>query len=368
MKLTVDKNWKHRKNETRKINRSKDHGKTNRGKPQTISDEDLTLRRNSLLILFEVNWGEFAWKLQYIKKPEDLLLCLRPLSVGGNAAAVEPIMQCLLRRGSQERTSRSLKENRATYLYLLKEQSNLQTYISVSNEKKTEALVALRQAREKPRPPKNAKSQRKEREYLLRNLRKEIQNRRQAHENQIAMWASLACELQGLLDKLQKQEAQFARTELFRFVRAKKYELNPRNLANAVAGLPVIGWQQSVRRCKRLSVVCGMSIQFLVFRFLRKVLIRLSPGSQLETEHGLRQEITKLLPKRHLKKLSEDSRVASYLDENWTALETAIRDSWSSASQSRELAYLLTAAFLRNRFKTTSELERVLAELKQRQV
>jgi hypothetical protein len=45
-------------------------------------------------------------------------------------------------------------------------------------------------------------------------------------------------------------KASFARAEFVRFCQSNRYRLNPLNIANALAGLPHIGWRQSAKRCK----------------------------------------------------------------------------------------------------------------------
>jgi hypothetical protein len=44
----------------------------------------------------------------------------------------------------------------------------------------------------------------------------------------------------------------FARAEVARFCKSARYRLSPLSTANALAGLPFIGWRQSVKRCSRM--------------------------------------------------------------------------------------------------------------------
>ena len=48
--------------------------------------------------------------------------------------------------------------------------------------------------------------------------------------------------------RLRDLEAPFARQELFRFLKSKRYEVTPLALANAAAGLPYMGWRHSMRK------------------------------------------------------------------------------------------------------------------------
>lgn len=345
----------------RKARRLENPQISKRGKPQAITDEDLILRRNSLVMLFEFKWGEVAWKLQHVKKLEDLLSCLGPLCSDGNVATLEPVIQCLLREEAQNVTGSELRGTREAYLNLQRQQSIAQALIQTLEKEVIESMVALRQARSKPELSKSAKSERKERVSLLRQVRQIIQIRVRARDEQIAVWRSFEKERQVMLKELQRQETHYSRTELFRFLRSKKYELNPLNLANAIAGMPFIGWRQSFRRSKPQLIFCGPSFRFLAFRFLQKCLAQSRPTSREEAERFLREEIMKLIPKKKTKKTSEIRRLAIYLKENWVPLEKALRDSWSSASQPPELPYVISAAFVRNQFLTPSALENILA-------
>lgn len=304
----VDMN--NRKHRTKpKSNRSKPTGKSNRGRRRSISDEDLALRRNTLVMLFEVKWGEFAWKLQHIKKPDDLRLCLAPLVSSEGLAGVEPAMRCLTKGDSEKASGQDVRHTQEKLLNLQKRQSSAQSMATALSEKVAEGLVALRQARSKPTPPRSSSSQRKERANELRHVRHVLRDRRRISLAQLELCVLLENDRRALQAQLENQEAHFTRTELFRFVRKKQYELNPRNLANAVAGFPILGWQQSFRRCKPLPLVSGPSIQFLVFCFLRKTLIRLAPAPHFELARGLREakNKTRLNSKHHLQTANQQS-------------------------------------------------------------
>jgi len=332
-----------------------------RGRRETISDEELSLRRNALVMLFEFKWGEVAWKLQHVKRADSLQVCLADLSTAGDIAALGPVVQCLLRDGAREGTRKRVRESQDAYFNLQDEQSAAQDGITLELDRLTEALVAFREARSKPRIPKSRKSGRNQHANLLRRVRHVVRDRKSTYKQRIALWNLLEAKRRNLQDEMQKQEAAFARNELFRFLRSKKYKLNPRNLANALAGLPIIGWRQSFRRCKPLPYVCGPSIHFLSFRFLTKFLTRSIPNSQAEAERVLRDLITRFLPKKNSRHLSETKRAAAHLNENWELLRKAIRDSWPCASQSREIPYILSAVFVRNQFRKHSALENLLA-------
>ena len=65
-------------------------------------------------------------------------------------------------------------------------------------------------------------------------------------------------------------EAYFARRELFDFCRSKRYRLRPLNVANALAGLPFMGWRRSADRCRKWKEDSG-GLSFEIFRILQRI-------------------------------------------------------------------------------------------------
>ena len=66
-------------------------------------------------------------------------------------------------------------------------------------------------------------------------------------------------------------EAYFARNEFFDFCQSKRYRLTPLDVANALAGLPFIGWRRSVDRCRKWKEDSG-GLSFEIFRILQRII------------------------------------------------------------------------------------------------
>jgi len=56
---------------------------------------------------------------------------------------------------------------------------------------------------------------------------------------------------------LKNCEAHFARVEMMKFIKTRRYTKNPLNTANALAGLPFIGWRRSAKRCQKWECQSG---------------------------------------------------------------------------------------------------------------
>jgi hypothetical protein len=65
---------------------------------------------------------------------------------------------------------------------------------------------------------------------------------------------SLQIDQKNVRHQLEVAHASFARSELVKFCQSHRNRLNPRRVANAVAGLPFLSWRQSAMRCVKLEI------------------------------------------------------------------------------------------------------------------
>ena len=61
-------------------------------------------------------------------------------------------------------------------------------------------------------------------------------------------------ESESLRAKLKNLEACYAEIEVFKLIQSRNYRLTPQTFANAMAGLPYIGWRQSLKRCAKIPL------------------------------------------------------------------------------------------------------------------
>ena len=172
--------------------------------------------------------------------------------------------------------------------------------------------------------------------------------------------AARAVEKYRLLDESQRElerqirdlEPTFARQELFRFVKSKRYEINPEYLSNAAAGLPYMGWRQSMRRCqKRKSRVAnGGAIQaFKAIRYLVGIAVE---KSEKPLVAHFRTNIPSL-PSRYKLPKTEFA-------EKWLYLERAIRKACRSKPHPKFLHFEITERYFAQ-MRTFSFQDRALA-------
>jgi hypothetical protein len=153
--------------------------------------------------------------------------------------------------------------------------------------------------------------------------------------------------------RLRELEASFARRELFRFLKSKRYELKPLSLANASAGLPYMGWRQSMRRCTKVLSIVANGLMYQIFKSIRY----LTTIASKKTEKGLVASIREgipLLPSRYALPMTE-------LAENWLYLQRAIHEAFRTRPHPKALPFEITRRY-HKQIQSRSHVDMVLAE------
>ena len=105
-----------------------------------------------------------------------------------------------------------------------------------------------------------------------RIILQEVEKREAKFKASSAQFKEMEQALQNLRIDLEKQEGFFAESELFTFIRKSNRGFTPQTLAKAIAGLPYIGCEQSVRRCAMFrDETRSPHINYLVFKAIRHI-------------------------------------------------------------------------------------------------
>jgi hypothetical protein len=137
-------------------------------------------------------------------------------------------------------------------------------------------------------------------------------------------------------------EAAFARHELFRFLKSRRYELTPLSLANAAAGLPYMGWRHSMRRNVKVYSVAANGSEYQIFKAVRYLSGVANKKKKTEREFvaDFRENIPSL-PSRYRSPREE-------LAEKWLLLERAIQKAYRiylNKHNSKDLAFEITRQY-----------------------
>jgi hypothetical protein len=327
--------------------------------PLRISDLSLTSTRDSLLELFDAHWPFVVLQLENLTLAEDVSAALAPTSFDDSLY----VMRLLLR---EDFDIDSVKETRTCERRLRTLQKVLQNHeqkIAVTTEH-------LRQVKPPPNPKEPNKSadepKIEEHEHSAQEL--EILRSEEMRLNQIlgegqSHQTQLREEHAQLKMQLEASRASFAKSELVRFCRSYRNRLNPRRIANALAGLPFVGWRQSAKRCIQLetSKAPGRYRYFLT-RLIRRLVYSWDRKSDLCTHFETRLRGSARSPVGLWKELGS----------NWRQLRKAIEltvddlytESRSSAIASKYIHLVMQPKSQRE--ATLTRLQRIDVKLKSR--
>jgi hypothetical protein len=304
---------------------------------RTISDDILTVGRDAWRSLFEEYWPDIGWSLLNIRKRrastiEDVRTAFATLS-GKPYTAIAAIF-CAGTPSPSE--GPSLRRNR-------KRASELQIEIRAMDSKHTEmqslciaAKSALEEASAQDRESIQAEANRRTNEEL------EFIEALARREN----------EYHDLGKTVLNEETYWYCSELLDFLQDPRCALTPLNLANALAGLPIMEWRQSRTRCLALS---GDWVERVPYRVVCAILLickRWDGEFHPAPTEFFRNQLAKL-PGNH-------REARECLGENWRDLRLAIEECRKSDQPAPFIPYAISSVFLRRIYGEKTSSDRVL--------
>jgi len=270
------------------------------GRPIAIDDGRLIGARDHLVWLFEETWADVGERLPWIRKPADVLEALQVWNNPNTCYNQHYIAQCLLRPSSVPANPKWLTTIRRQLSELNVTLRNAQDDLDKcrqSFEKAERALSVSLSASDKLA------------------VEDQISRRRQKLSQSQTEYEAVSKRQKETQELLLDGEATFARAEFVRFCGSNRYRVAPLNIANALAGLPYIGWRQSANRCKKHPApgLDGQSMQ--VFKTIDRIVRSNVRRSDLlaHAERWLRMQKDK------------SSLGVSVLREKWYYLRWAIK-------------------------------------------
>jgi hypothetical protein len=157
----------------------------------------------------------------------------------------------------------------------------------------------------------------------------------------------------AIASDIEHREAWFAQSELLRFIGSDRYASTPLNFANAMAGLPVITWRQSMERCNRFQDGASLGWNYRQFLIVADVAKHLAANP----EEAIEQMKACL---RQAK--GADVEPCNPLAKNWYFLRCAMESVFKAEHPPKEaLPYRIFAEYQR-RLAHRSQTDTVLAE------
>ena len=311
------------------------------GRP-TIEDHLLIAQRIIIRDMLSCWWGEVGWQLSRATTREELRASLAPL----NSHADRDRINRLLIPTTVSAEAEEIREAREANGQLIARIHETQDGQRVCTDAVTQAQMALGHASADQREAVKAK---------VLKLQADLDEANKKHRN--------ACEEQSEFQKrIDLMEAGFAQDELLRFIDKRfingKYARNPRNLADAMAGLPwaygihFLGAWQSYARCSKIE--CPPHFRFQLFETIQSIWKK-SRKLGVPPLELFPQEIAAMQKNVMVKKVDpitgeefndkELNMLRYTLENDWPIWRLAIRKSFEFQVEIERLPFLICANF-----------------------
>lgn len=321
------------------------------GRPQRIEDSRLRSIRDSLVDLLANTWTEVGWNLQTIESSAEVPRAFKIWE--SEQQRPHLIFQILLRQPTSPEIvwpseCGALGQKLDAMYRQLGEVGESIRQVAELQQRCRESLGQAEQALNlaiSHLPAKNKKQkdeQVRDEQHLIaeeraRLIAEECAKRKRTCELAKDTYLWLDQYYKELELTLKDGYAYYARAELVRFRDSHRRRLNPLNIANALAGLPFIGYRQSLKRCSRFKREKTFGLRYETFVTIRRI-VKSRPVSI-----GLRNHVETWLQNRR----PSESLAISELQQKWYYLEPSIETAPNANAQPEELAFKITSEYFR---------------------
>lgn len=304
-----------------------------RGRPEDIADGVLLSARDALYFILEQQWAVVGWELQQACTVADVRAALDPLKTS-DYSRLE-----VFKRDHKTDGTTSAKLRRARLAIKDAESKWRFAYekLEASRQSAERARVALQQVKSTPDEAEISTLC----EQWERELMEATAKLRECD------WG-----LEALRNDLKLQEADFAQSELLKFILSERNELTPLNFANAMAGLPFIGWRQSNKRCSGHEPKSSYGFVYQRFLIVEKIVSQ--PTSSAD-------EVVQKMRAHLLDKATHKDFAYEELRDYWYYLKCAIESVYAKKPHSGAMPFRIFAEYQR-RAAIRSALDLLLEE------
>lgn len=311
-------------------------GPKRRGPQPELSDPQLHNRREQLVQAFEAAWGEIGGELRKCKKAADLIRIFNPLA----ESFIRDFVGMVCRASSEPVSDANLRKVRAETRALVEPFHKADESRRQAQERLQRADSVLAQA------PKSK----------LRMLKRERKKRRKHAWKTTLEYRTLSDAVHHSEARLKALEAPFARQELFRFLKSKRYEITPLALANAAAGLPYMGWRHSMRKNAEVLSIAANGYAYQIFKAVRYLAAIANKSTEKEFVADFRKNIPSLPSRYHTPR--------NELAQGWFFLQRAVQQAYRiyrKEHKPRDLPFEVTKRYF-VQIRSQSQVDRVSAD------
>jgi hypothetical protein len=317
------------------LEKQNSESKPRRGPKVRIDDnEQLWRDRNDLVGHLENNWHDVGGRLASIKKPSDVVDVFTLLAKNNPPY----VIQVILRPTSKTANGALVQKMR--------------TLVGDLNAIRMSAWAHIEKCRGAFEAAENVGKR-----ALSDDDRILVEEAKAKRANELAKAAKELALAERKQDEAQKLleagETYFARKEVIDFCRSRRYMLTPINTANALAGLPWIGWRRSIALCQNEKPLGANGGRIQVFNSIQRIVRSCVRRSQL-AEHAelwLRRDTV----------VASEAYGVSELRNDWSYFRRAIKNVLEAKVRSRDLHFTVAQEYWKRK-ENASPVERLLAE------
>jgi len=311
---------------------------TKRGRAVTLNADWIRQRRDRLKSIFESYWPQVGWDLCKATTREAVMHALRPLE-----NLKEPRIDLLLTdltgiTGLEDVRRYALQRQRLSHdPQIMSNRLGLERQLSFEAQNKClEIRNWLATSLGKNDRASHRKREVSARLKVLKQLNVEVEK---DLDGKIASLHHVEEEFKAAEAKLVAWDAAHVQTEFLSLLVSGRRSLSPLNLANALAGLPEIGWRRSFDICKQMSPNPDepASMPHSVFELVEKALRKSRKDSPEHAINRLRDDVFAVR--------KNPNHTCGYLKGQWHVLESSIMEVWKSRVGSDERPFLVTRTF-----------------------
>jgi hypothetical protein len=315
------------------------------GRPNQIDREELFQKRDSLIHALSFGW-EIGWELKCARTPEQLRHAFRQIADGANEQLLGPFV----RVSTIEAAAKDIRSTQAAKTAPAKRMYEILSPLQNSTRNLQSIRAGIEADLERPPAPPDLMKEYFHRLPRHRELENEMNHLRET--------------LKRLEDRLADQEASFAQNELLSFIRYDKYAHTPRNLAQAMAGLPKIGCWHSFQLCEKFPSPFWPKgerekwpLHYRIFEVIEEC------WNLQQRDHS--QELPDLLLSR-IQAIPRSEFLGQYLRKNWRFLRQAVNETPLAKLPSQAVPYRVLGK-LKEIIGTRAGNEQSLAEREERE-
>lgn len=318
------------------------------GRPEELKIDDLPKRFDQINSFLENYWGRVGLGLKKALELDDVKNVLNLVKDVEQVPSFTGHAKCLIFAATEEVTPEVLRTTRRRYNAAkeLEERCWAAYHNSSSPAQQTE--IGLQQAISQF----ELALDRFEFFFVLTIVADRLKIK-DSMTNKTTLWQAVLAaqrETTALKDILNAQEAWFARNEVIKFARNRRYSKSLLNFSRVLAGLPEWGWFHSRRTCEAMSLKGDSTTPGKLFEIIDSVIRKTKPLSLSRVEKRIRREL--LQP-------DIDPFLKGYIGPQWDYLEEAIRFCSGKQFKRSELAFKIMDRFIYHceRGKSTIEIE-----------